>query len=281
LSSEDLPELVLPPGLPALGHLGDLAPHLGHLLPDPAPVELDLGLAGAAGGDAAARAAAHLAGQRLAPAAQPGQHVLHLGERDLRLALAGLGVLGEDVQDQRGPVHDLDLDHLFEVGQLGRGELAVADHRVRAGLHDDVAQLLGLAGADVGGGVGPVPALDQRVQDHRARGLGQGGQLAQGCLGVRGGARRPDAHQDHALEAQLPVLDLGDVLEFGGQAGDPAKRLPLGEVQLVSVVAVTLLLVSPIGVHEVLGGGHFFPSNGCHRLSADMTMVARRTPRDH
>jgi hypothetical protein len=148
-----------------LGHVGDLAAQLGHLGPDPAPVSLDLGLAGASGADATAAGdpAAGLPGHRLAPAAEPGEHVLHLGQLDLRLALSALGVLGEDVQDQRRPVDDLDLHDLLELAELAGRELVVADHGVRPGLDDDVAQLLGLSRADVRGGVGLVAPLDQRL----------------------------------------------------------------------------------------------------------------------
>ena len=39
---------------------------------------------------------------------------------DLRLALPALRVLGEDVEDQRGAVDDLDLDDVLELAQLAR-----------------------------------------------------------------------------------------------------------------------------------------------------------------
>ena len=38
----------------------------------------------------------------------------------------------------------------------------------------------------------------------------------------------PDEHD--ALQPQLAVLDLADVLELGRQAGDAAQGVPLGEV---------------------------------------------------
>src|SRR5699024_7198507 len=53
-----------------------------------------------------------------------------------------------------------------------------------------------------------------------------------GLLGVAGGV---EAGEDDALQAQLPVLDLGDVLELGGQAGHSAQRLPVGEIVLLAV----------------------------------------------
>ncbi len=239
-------------------HLRDLPAHLRHLLADPSPVRLDLGLTGATGGHAAAgragATATHLPGQRLTPAAQPGQHVLHLGQGDLRLALARLGVLGEDVEDQGGPVDHLDLDDVLEVDELAGAELTVADHRVGARLQDDVPQLLGLAGADVRRRVGLVAALDDTVEDEGARRLGERGELREGVLGVLDRAGRPDADQHHALQAQLPVLDLGDVLQLGGESRDTAQGRALGAVVLLAV-ALPVDLVAPGNVlfHQGVG----------------------------
>ena len=118
---------------------------------------------------------------------------------------------------------------------LGR-QLAVADHRVGAGGHDDRVQLLDLAAADVGGLVRAAAALDQRLEHLRAGGLGQRGQLGQRVLRVGDGALGPDADQHDPLEAQLAVLDLGDVGELGGQTGDAAQRVALGEFEIASGV---------------------------------------------
>ena len=131
LAAAPLPAL----DLPAHRHLGDLAAQLGDARPDPAPVSLDLGFTGPAGADAAAAGhpAAGLPGQRLTPAAQPRQQVLQLRQLDLRLALLAAGVLGEDVQDQRGAVDDLHLHHALQRRSWLGGELAVADDGVGAG----------------------------------------------------------------------------------------------------------------------------------------------------
>src|SRR5208337_3617710 len=148
--------------------------------PQPAPVRFQLGLAGTAGADTAAgHPAARLPGERLAPAAEPGQHVLQLSQLHLGLAFAAAGVLGEDVQDQRGPVDDLDLHDAFQPAQLARGELAVADHGVGAVRRDDVRELAGLARAHVGGRVDPAAPLDEAVEHFGARRFGQPAQLAQ------------------------------------------------------------------------------------------------------
>ena len=204
---------------------------------DAPPVGLQLGLTGttqthAAAGAAAPAGTTGLPGQRLTPTAQPRQQVFQLGQLDLRLALLALGVLGEDVEDQRGPVDDLDLGALLQVAQLGRGQLTVADHRVGAGGEHHRAEVVDLAAADVGGRVGPAAPLDQPFEHLRTGGLGQRGQLGEGVLRVGDRALGPDADEDHPLQPQLAVFDLGDVGELGGEARDPSQRLPLRELQL-------------------------------------------------
>src|SRR5690606_27903587 len=122
----------------------------------------DLRLTGAARPDAlAARdAATGLPGHRLAPAAQARQEVLELGELDLRLALLGLGVLGEDVEDQGRAVDDLDADDVLEAATLGRCELRVDDDGVGARGRDDVGELGRLARAEVRARVGVRASLE-------------------------------------------------------------------------------------------------------------------------
>ncbi len=145
-------------------------------------------------------------------------------------------MLGEDVEDQRGPVDDLDLDDVLQRAALGGREVAVDHDGVRPGRAHELGELGGLAGAEVGARVRVPAALEQPVEHDGPGRLGERGELAQGDLGVLGGALAPDADEDDALEAQLPVLDLGDVLELGGQPGDTAQRRALLEVELVAVV---------------------------------------------
>src|SRR5690606_23660921 len=107
-------------GLPAaaLGpahrlHRRDLPAQLRDPLVDAPAIRLQLRLTGATQTDTTGRATcapASLPGQRLAPTAQARQQVLQLRQFDLRLALPRAGVLREDVQDERGPVDDLDLE---------------------------------------------------------------------------------------------------------------------------------------------------------------------------
>ena len=164
------------------------------------------------------------------------EEVLELGELDLGLAFPTLRVLGEDVEDQRGPVDDLDLDDVLEGAALAEGELAVADDCVGSLRNDDVTQLERLALAEVGRRVRPLATLDEPGEDRRSGGLGQGGELAERVLGVLGRALGPDTSEDDALEAELSVLDLADVLELRGQACDAAQGRALLAVELVAVI---------------------------------------------
>jgi len=225
---------------------------------DPPSVGLQLGFTGTtqthtAAGTATPTGSAALAGEGLTPPTQAGQQVLQLGQLDLRLTFPALRVLGEDVQDERGAVDDLHLGALLQVSQLRRGELAVADHRVGAGGQHGRPQVIHLAAADVGRRIGSAAALDQPFEHLRAGRLGQGRQLCEGVLGVLLRALGPHSDQNDPLQSELAVLDLGDVGQLGGEAGDPPQRLPLrqfdlagGAVELVALVGKEgLLLAQP------------------------------------
>jgi hypothetical protein len=128
-------------------HVANLPAQLARCGVDAAPVELDLGLTRATRTDAltAGHPATGLAGHRLTPTTQARQEVLQLRQLDLSLALDRLGVLGEDVEDQGGPVDDLDLDDVLQGCAAGTARARSRRHRVGALGDDDVAHLLGLA----------------------------------------------------------------------------------------------------------------------------------------
>ena len=58
----------------------------------------------------------------------------------------------------------------------------------------------------------------------------------------------PDPDEHDPLQAELAVLDLGDVLELGAQAGDPAELVPLGQVLLTGGEVLGSLGVRLVGV---------------------------------
>ena len=146
---------------------------------------------------------------------------------------------------------DLDADDVLQGAALGGGELAVDDHRVGAARATTSGRApRALPEPEVGGGVGVVAPLDEAVQDLGAGGLGQGGQLAQGGFGVldrvpptpRTRPGRGRSTSDDLLQADLAVLDLGDVLQLGGKVSYSAQGAALGEVFLISIELGVLTL---------------------------------------
>ena len=154
-------------------------------------------------------------------------------------------MLGKDVQNQGRPVNDLDLDDVFQGAPLGGRQFGVDHDGVRAGGHHDVLQFLGLAGTEERARVRLGAALDDPVEDLRAGRFREGSEFAQRVLGVGECAFAPKACKHDALQAQLPVFDLGDVFEFGGQAGGAAQGVPFLKVLLVAVVGAEVL--GPVG----------------------------------
>lgn len=141
-------------------------------------------------------------------------------------------MLREDVEDEGDPVDDLDLHDVLEPSSLAGSELRVDDDRIRPDRVDDVAQLAGLAAAQVGPGVGLVALLQHPVEDGGARGLCQRGELAEARLRLRGATLTVESGEDDLFQTQLSVLDLGDVFEFGRQTAHPPQRGPVEGVQL-------------------------------------------------
>ena len=94
-------------------------------------------------------------------APHPREVVLELRQLDLELALGGVRVGGEDVEDDRRAVDHRDAERRLEVALLARRELVVAGDEVGVRARDLGLQLLELAGAEVGVRMRMVAALDQ------------------------------------------------------------------------------------------------------------------------
>jgi hypothetical protein len=86
------------------------------------------------------------------------------------------------------------------------------------------------------------PTLQQAVEHNGAGGLGQRGKLTNRVLGILLCTLRVHTDQHDVLDAQLPVLNLGDVFELGRQVGDAAQRLAVFAVLLLAVETVALVL---------------------------------------
>ena len=175
---------------PAPPQVPDVPPELRDPAPDVLAVDLELRLAGASGADPAPQP-----GHGLAPSPEPWQEVVQLRQLDLGLPLAGSRVQGEDVQDQRGPVHHLDPQALLERAELSGSQLVVEDHGLGVARVHDAVQLCELPPADVRRRVRDGPRLDDPSDGGGAGGAGQGVELVQDLLP----AVRRQPHQDSPL----------------------------------------------------------------------------------
>ena len=156
--------------------LGQLALQRGDAVAGQAAVGLDLRLAGAPGADARRRRRGAEALEVRPQAAHPREVVLQLRELDLELALGAVGVVGEDVEDDRRAVDDRDAQLALEVALLTRRELVVARDDVGVGGLRGGLDLLDLARAQIGVRVRLVAVLDGLADDRHA---GRAQQLAQ------------------------------------------------------------------------------------------------------
>ncbi|SIG95934.1 Uncharacterised protein [Mycobacteroides abscessus subsp. abscessus] len=168
-------------------------------------------------------------------------------------------MLGEDVEDERDAVDDLDLDDILESAPLAGREFGVDDHGVGADGFDDLLELGGLAAAEIRSRVRLVAALDDRVEDFGACGLGEGSEFADRVLGFVEG-RVPQSGEDDALEPDLTVFDLGDIFEFRREARDAAQGGTLGEVELRFLVSGGFLRAQRLGTSGEDTIEHRFPT---------------------
>ena len=135
----------------------------GHAGVNATTIELDFRFTGTTAshtGACATDLTTSLAAHRFTPTTQSWQKVLKLSQLHLCFALASLGVLGKDIEDDRGSIDHLDLDHILQRAALGGGQFGVGNDGVGTKLCDELLQLLGLALAEVCGGIGVRQALE-------------------------------------------------------------------------------------------------------------------------
>ncbi len=94
----------------------------------------------------------------------------------LQLAFMAVRALGENVQDQPGAVDHAPLQEPLQVAFLHRGQGMVDQHQVGTGGVGHGLDLVQLAAADQGGGVG---AVDARGHGGRDAGTGRAGQVGE------------------------------------------------------------------------------------------------------
>ena len=166
-----------------------------HAPDQPTAIHLELRLAGTARPDATG-----LLAERGSSAPQARQPIAQQRELDLCLALGTAGVLGEDVEDDRGAVDRRAAEQPLEVAVLGRGELVVEDDRIGVEAFAERGDLGGFAPSDERGWVGRVATLHDPPDDIGSGAVDQLGQLVE-LLGdpLGGPTREDDADQDDPL----------------------------------------------------------------------------------
>ena len=163
---------------------------------DAAAIQFELLLAGTFEADAAL-----LPFQMGPEAAQAGNQIVELGELDLEAAFQRQGALGEDIEDELGPVHDAHAKDVFERSALGRGQVVVENDEIGSGRLDFSGNLLGLAAADVGGRLDGAQAAQGFAEDFGAGRVGQGAQFAERILHFgAGGVAQRGGDEPSALE---------------------------------------------------------------------------------
>ena len=140
---------------PNAAHAFDLLLQMQQPALNPAAVGFELRLARAACADAAAQLR-----HRCAPSRQPRQHVFQLRQLHLQLAFARACMTGKNIQDQLRAIHHPAGQRVFQVAQLGRGQVVIEENYISVGGSGNACQLLHLAAANQRRRIGLRSALD-------------------------------------------------------------------------------------------------------------------------
>src|SRR5659263_151936 len=157
-------------------------------------VNLELGLAWAPGADATAQPR-----EFDTLATHAGQVEFELRQLHLQLSFSGVGMLGEDVEDERGAIDDPHAELVLEVTLLGGRKLVLDNHQVGLQAGDFLLELNQLALAEVGMGYGMVPTLNHFTSIFGAGGGQQLAQLGQRLIPLL--IRRGTAHYGYEISA--------------------------------------------------------------------------------
>ena len=115
-----------------------------------------------------------------------------------------LRVLREDVEDDRAPIDDPEIEALLEVLLLRRPQLVIRDEEVDAQAALLARELVDLALPHVARRIGARAALDDGAGDLRARGPYEGGELRERPLHVER-ALLPIVHGDEERAFRLEL----------------------------------------------------------------------------
>src|SRR6266568_2651971 len=134
--------------------------------------------------------------------------MLELGQFDLQLAFSRAGALGENIEDERGAIENLAIEHLLQVAALGWRKLIVENHRINVRAPAVLSELIGLALADERAGARRRHLLYPIADHFSPGGVGQFREFRQRI------AQFPavpgfqfHSHQKNSFSSSVPVLD--------------------------------------------------------------------------
>jgi hypothetical protein len=155
-----------------------------------------------------------------------------LREFNLGLTLAGLCVLGKDVENHCGAVNHFDLDGIFECAALAWREFGIGNNGIGPDSNDDLVKFLDLSAPEVGGGIRVGLSLKHAIKNNRTSRFAQRREFLHRIFGVFLVALRIDTNENNVLNAQLSILNLSNVLELGSEPVHAPERDAVGEVHL-------------------------------------------------
>lgn len=157
--------------LTMLSNLFDIAFQGTDAVPDLPSVHFQFCFAGTTCADSAAETRKVVSVPR-----QSCQPVGKLRQFNLELTFLSASPARENIEDEPGSIHDFRVERLFQILLLTGRKHVIEDDDIDSFNKDLVAKLVYFSLSDVGGGIGPVPPLDDFIDDARA---GRNGQLSQ------------------------------------------------------------------------------------------------------
>ena len=180
--------------LPVPSDILQLSSQLGNPPLNEPSVSLQLLFARSPGPDATSES-----GQLRPNSGQPRHTVLQLRHFHLDLSLGAGRPLRKNIQDQKRPVHHLQVKRIAQIAHLSRRKLIIRDHAVCIKLLRKRLHFLHLSTADVCARLRILQVLNHRAQHFRTGGIRKRRQLIERVLLIHLALRRADSNQNYTI----------------------------------------------------------------------------------
>ena len=180
--------------LPVPSDILQLSSQLGDPPLNEPSVSLQLLFSRSPGPDAASES-----GQLRPDPGQPRHTVLQLRHFHLDLSLGAGRPLRKNIQDQKCPVHHLQVKRIAQVAHLSRRKLIIRDHAVCLKLLRKRLHFLYLSPADISARLRILQVLNHRAQHFRTGGIRKRRQLIERVLLIHLALRRADSNQNYTI----------------------------------------------------------------------------------